>query len=837
MLVKYVKHLMFVFSLCLATGCFDDNEKFFTKPTEEEKNKGDNDPNNLDNPVYVYVLDDFITSIYKSRWKVSYTEISVEFKQHIGNLSPEIKIELSQSARFNPILILEPSLKSSAKKFGFKLKPVNFQLSSTGDLEVLFEFREFVNLEAIQVTKTIQNFLSPLKTGLKIFTFEKENFSFHNEPVFRSSPNSFLEGFLKHEDIQLFKNQSPSFHFFISKFEKDVSEDIQNGLIENHHDISLILLKKLIQSIEVTKYWDLILALWTETAEKFSGTLAKLVVEAFKVEGKSPKRFESSGKLNPGEFIHFAEERGVSQEVLDVIKTKLNSFDFASPLISHDIGPFRKWFDFIVNLPWQEESISLLSSDPEEIKKEFKKFIYGFNDPINSLTEHLILNEAKDPNRSIGQNGILLIGPAGVGKTHLAGEIARILGRKFISINLGGKSTEGVIRGHDSVYLGSGPGEILKALANLRVKNPVILLDEIDKLTTGGPNGSPMAALLELLDPIQMANFTDNYAEVPFDLTKVLFIATANSYNNIPYELLNRLNVITLDGYSPKEKIEITQNYLLPKLFQFYRLESNTPTFTNKSIEFLIRTYTREAGVRDLEKKLKSLLASWISCQKNDKCLDKNKLFTEDRIKEVFKGKEPIKESFSKKPTVGAVHGLYWSLGGGGILDIQAVKHGKSPDDHEYFKVTGNLGKVMEESTQVALSYVLAHADDWGINIEEVSKSKIHIHATSGSTPKDGPSAGAALTTVIVSLLTNREVDLTYAMTGEINLLGEVTAIGGLKEKIIGAMNEGITHVLYPKQNQKDVDKIKDNNELDLTGVELIPVEHINEVLKRVLIK
>ena len=422
---------------------------------------------------------------------------------------------------------------------------------------------------------------------------------------------------------------------------------------------------------------------------------------------------------------------------------------------------------------------------------------------------------------------ICLVGPPGVGKTSISKSIARALDRKFVKISLGGVTDESEIRGHRRTYLGSMPGRIIQGMKKAGVMNPVFLLDEIDKMASDY-KGDPTSAMLEVLDPEQNSMFSDNYIEEPYDLSQVLFIATANDLGGIPGPLRDRLEIIELSSYTEQEKLMIAKDHLIKKELKNHGLTDEQLTITDDALMYIIRHYTREAGVRQLERLIAAI------CRKSVlKILKK----TTDHVAvdvndlEELLGKAPFDHTKKQpKPQVGVVTGLAWTQFGGDILPIE-VNHFKGSGK---FIVTGQLGDVMKESASIALDYLKANADKYSLKDIDFDKQDIHIHVPEGAVKKDGPSAGVTLTTAIYSAFTQKPVRDDVAMTGEVTLTGNVLPIGGLKEKSISAHRSGIHTIIIPKDNAKDIDDIPESVRNDLT---IITADNIDTVLENALVK
>ncbi|QJC31243.1 endopeptidase La [Enterobacteriaceae endosymbiont of Macroplea mutica] len=483
----------------------------------------------------------------------------------------------------------------------------------------------------------------------------------------------------------------------------------------------------------------------------------------------------------------------------------------------------RGYIEWMIQIPWFQKS--RLKKDLYKAKITLDQDHFGLEHVKERILEYLAVH-----NRSNKIKGPILcfVGPPGVGKTSLGKSIARTTGRKFIRMALGGIRDEGEIRGHRRTYIGSMPGKIIQKITRSGVKNPLFLLDEIDKMAYD-MRGDPSSALLEVLDPEQNMSFNDHYLEIDYDLSDIMFVATSNSVTNIPLPLLDRMEVIKLSGYTEDEKLNIATKYLLPK--QFYRnaLKKQELIIQQDTILDIIRYYTREAGVRNLERELSSL------CRKAVKTIliDQNTKFIEINKKNLKKYLGVKKYDYGKAENInriGQVTGLAWTEAGGDLLTIEtACIPGKGK-----LTYTGSLGEVMQESIQAALTVVRARIKKLDINNEFYKTTDIHVHVPEGATPKDGPSAGIAICTALVSSLSNFPVKANIAMTGEITLRGQVLPIGGLKEKLLAAHRGGIDIVLIPYQNKRDLENIPKNI---ITALKIYPVKNIEEVWKLSLLK
>lgn len=486
------------------------------------------------------------------------------------------------------------------------------------------------------------------------------------------------------------------------------------------------------------------------------------------------------------------------------------------PTSSPDYAISRNYFDFVFDLPWGVESED--NNDIENARKILDEDHYGLEKIKERILEFLAVRQLTDEKR---EPIICLVGPPGVGKTSIVKSIARALNRKYVRMSLGGIRDEAEIRGHRKTYVGAMPGRIISNIRIAGTMNPVFLLDEIDKLASDF-KGDPSSALLEVLDPEQNNAFRDNYLEIPFDLSKVIFITTANNPDAIPAPLYDRMEIIEMSGYTPEEKLQIAKKHLIGKQLKAHGISEDRLSFTDDGIEKIIYSYTRESGVRGLEKEIANVMrkvaVKIVSGEAQDKIV-----VTKDNVKEFLGVEKYLENEKPEHSEVGAATGLAWTAVGGEILTIEvSIVSGKGE-----ILLTGHLGDVMKESARTAISYIHAHADDYDIPERAFKDKDIHIHVPEGAIPKDGPSAGITIATAVFSALTGKGVRNDVAMTGEITLRGKVLPIGGLKEKSLAAMRAGIKKVLIPVDNMKDLADIPASVK---NGVKFIPVENVSEV-------
>ena len=513
-------------------------------------------------------------------------------------------------------------------------------------------------------------------------------------------------------------------------------------------------------------------------------------------------------------------ETKLSKEALEKAEGELKKLKNMSPM-SAEATVVRNYLDWILALPWGTKS--RVKKDLGRAQEILDADHYGLEKVKERIVEYLAVQQ-----RSKKLKGpiLCLVGPPGVGKTSLGKSVAKATGREFIRISLGGVRDESEIRGHRRTYIGSMPGKIIQALKKAKTTNPLILLDEIDKMGQDF-RGDPASAMLEVLDPEQNSTFMDHYLEVEYDLSNVMFLTTSNSYN-MPGPLLDRMEIIPLAGYTEEEKSEIAKQHLIDKQIKNHGLKAKEFELTDEALQKIIRTYTREAGVRNLEREIAKVARK--SLTKIIKKEAEEVTVTPDNLDE-FLGVPKFRYGLAEQDDqIGVVTGLAWTSVGGDLLHIEALKlPGKGR-----MKTTGKLGDVMKESIDAASSYVRSISPQIGVKPPKFDKIDIHVHVPDGATPKDGPSAGLAMVTSIVSVLTGIPVRKDIAMTGEVSLRGNAMPIGGLKEKLLAALRGGIKTVLIPEENEKDLADIPDNVK---DGLKIIPVKHVSEVLKEALVR
>ncbi len=511
----------------------------------------------------------------------------------------------------------------------------------------------------------------------------------------------------------------------------------------------------------------------------------------------------------------------LSEEARTRSKAELKKLKMMSPM-SAEATVVRNYIDWMIALPWGEFTDDNMDIDHAE--SVLDEDHYGLTKVKERILEHLavtaLVRELKGPI-------LCLVGPPGVGKTSLAKSVARAMSRKFVRISLGGVRDEAEVRGHRRTYIGAMPGKIIQSLKRAKSSNPVFLLDEVDKMSTDF-RGDPSSALLEVLDPEQNSTFNDHYLDLDYDLSRVLFIATANTTSGIPGPLQDRMELIRLEGYTEPEKLAIAKRYLVPKQLEANGLKDVEVRFTEPAIKKIIHSYTREAGVRSLEREIASVSRK-VAREVLKRGKDVQIRVNDKRVTKYLGVEKHRHGQQEERDEIGLATGLAWTQAGGELLTIEvAVMPGKGK-----LIITGKLGEVMQESAQAAMSYVRSRALVLGLEADFYAKMDIHIHLPEGAMPKDGPSAGITMATALSSALTRLPVRRSVAMTGEITLRGRVLPIGGLKEKVLAAHRAEIQQILFPKVNEKDLPEIPKAVRND---VEMIPVEHVDDVLRHALV-
>ncbi|HLS30970.1 MAG TPA: endopeptidase La, partial [Flavobacteriaceae bacterium] len=607
--------------------------------------------------------------------------------------------------------------------------------------------------------------------------------------IIKESPNIPSEASFAIKNIE---SNSFLINFVASNMNLPVKEKQELLAINDLHQRALTTLKFI--NIELKK-----LELRMDIQSKVQSDMSQQQREYFLHQQMKTIQEELGGTTNEGEIQEFrerAKEQKWSEDIKKHFEKELAKIQRMNPQVA-EYSIQRNYLDLFLDLPWNKYSEDKF--DLEHAQKVLDRDHYGLEEVKKRIIEYLAVlklrNDMKSPI-------ICLHGPPGVGKTSLGRSVAESLGREYVRISLGGLRDEAEIRGHRKTYIGAMPGRIIQSLKKAGTSNPVFVLDEIDKVSSGH-QGDPASALLEVLDPEQNDEFHDNFLEVGFDLSKVMFVATANTLSTIHPALRDRMEIIDMTGYTIEEKVQIAKRHLLPKQIKEHGIKKKDITLNDKQIEFVVEGYTRESGVRGLEKQIAKLVrfvAKSIVMKE-----DYNVKFTNDDIIKIL-GAPRERGKYESNEVAGVVTGLAWTKVGGDIIFIESIlSQGKGK-----LNITGNLGKVMKESATIAMEYIKAHADKFGIDPDIFDKYNVHIHVPEGATPKDGPSAGITMLTSLVSLFSQRKVKKGIAMTGEITLRGKVLPVGGIKEKILAAKRARIKEIILCEENRKDVEEIKE---------------------------
>src|SRR5438034_3545271 len=523
---------------------------------------------------------------------------------------------------------------------------------------------------------------------------------------------------------------------------------------------------------------------------------------------------EQQAEIN--ELRQQVEEKNLPEDIRKAVDRELGRLE-KLPSAAAEHGVIRTYVDWILSLPWTETTEDNL--DLEHARQVLDEDHYDLEKVKERILEYLAVSKLKN---DLSGPILCFVGPPGVGKTSLGQSIARTTGRKFVRISVGGVRDEAEIRGHRRTYIGAMPGTIIRSLRDAESKNPVLLIDEIDKMGADF-RGDPASAMLEVLDPEQNKHFRDHYLDLPFDLSKVLFICTANQLETIPGPLLDRMDIIQLSGYTEDEKLGIAKKYLVPKQLKEHGLKRSLLTFTDKGLRTIIREYTREAGVRQLERQIAAV------CRKAARRVaegETEKMSADEKfVRESLGPRRFLADVRKRTSEPGVATGLAVTAVGGDVLFIEAIAY----PGGGHLKVTGQLGEVMQESAQAAHSWVRTHARELGIDPDWFGQNDVHLHIPAGAVPKDGPSAGITMATAIASIATGKPVSDQVAMTGEITLSGQVLPIGGLREKVLAAQRAGIAKVIFPRENESDLEELPPETREEL---EFVPVDWIEEVLE-----
>ena len=699
--------------------------------------------------------------------------------------------------------------------YGVKSKIIQFLKLPDNTYKVLTEGLEIVKIKS--AVKATNNFLTAklepvaiskknsveLKASLRVLKNEFQNYIQNI-----GNNNDILEGLLNIDDPhQFIDNVYYNLNVSIEEKQKnleitDINKKIQNLLNFFSKELNFSALEKKIKN-RVKRQMEK-----TQREYYLNEQMKAIQKELGDGEDGSNEYTEIEKKIN---------EVKLSKEAKDKALNEFKKLKSMSPM-SAEASVIRNYLEWLLDIPW--ETFSKEINDIAGAEKILNQDHYGLEKVKERILEFLAVKK-----RSKKATGTILcfIGPPGVGKTSLGKSIARATGREFAKISLGGIRDEAEIRGHRRTYIGSMPGRFVQAMKKTKTSNPIILLDEIDKLGNDW-RGDPSSALLEVLDPEQNHTFNDHYLEVDYDLSNVMFICTGNTYN-IPGPLLDRLEVIEVSGYTEKEKIEIAKKYLIPRKMNKNILKPSEFKLDRNAVTKVVRHYTRESGVRGLEKVFDKLFRKLVFQLEKTKSRSKKPFVFDDKTLKKFSGPEKFKDSvLEKKNLVGITNGLAWTQVGGDILNIEVnLSSGKG-----MIHATGKLGDVMKESITAALGYIKSNSVEFGVNPKVFDKIDIHLHVPEGAIPKDGPSAGITIFTSLISSLTEIKIKRDVAMTGEITLKGRVLPIGGLKEKLLAAIRYGIKTVIIPKENEKDLIEIQKDIQNKLT---IKKVEFAREVL------
>lgn len=615
--------------------------------------------------------------------------------------------------------------------------------------------------------------------------------------------------------LQNIKNSSFLLNFIASNLNvatKKKQEILEIADISTRADIVIELMDKELQLLELKD----------QIENKVRGDIEKQQRDYFL--NQQLKTIQDELGSNPheaelNELAARAEKKKWNKETKDAFNKELNKARRINPQMA-EFSVMMNYLDLMLELPWNEYTKD--NFDLKAVRKVLDKDHSGLNDVKDRIIEHLAVLKLKgDMKAPI----ICLVGPPGVGKTSLGKSIAKAINRQFIRMSLGGLHDESEIRGHRKTYIGAMPGRIVQSIKKAKSSNPVFILDEIDKIGKDF-RGDPSSALLEVLDPEQNSTFHDNYLDLDYDLSKVMFIATSNALNTIQPALLDRMEIISISGYSTEEKIEIAKKHLLPKQRKEHGLTAKQVGISDKTLKAIIRKYTRESGVRSLDRQIAGVMRGIAKKVVMEETYDKN--IVESELKEFLGPQKYSSEKIALVEVPGVVVGLAWTSVGGDILFIEtSISKGKGK-----LTLTGNLGDVMKESATTALSLLKANADKIGIDSKMFEETDIHIHVPEGAIPKDGPSAGITMLTAITSAFLKRTVRKNLAMTGEITLRGKVLPVGGIKEKILAAKRSGITDIILCSENRKHIEEI---DEIYIDGLKFVYVDRMEEVLEYAL--
>jgi len=703
-------------------------------------------------------------------------------------------------------------------EIGTLAKVVKLVTMPDGNTTAILQGRTRINLEEVLQTDPnlegrVTRIESPKDTS-KEFKILIKTVRDNAQKIIELSPTIPSEAVLMLQNI---KDDRFLLNFIASNLNVDVEAKQAMLAISDSMDKGTEILKRMREEMEALEIKD-------QIESKVKGNIQKQQRDYFL--NQQLKTIQDELGTNPqAEVINEMSLKGKDKKwprhVKEHFEKELKRLKRMNPQVA-EYSIMLNYMETILALPWEEYTED--NFDLKKVKTILDRDHYGLDDVKDRIIEHLAVLKLKgDMKAPI----LLLVGPPGVGKTSLGKSIAKALNRNFIRMSLGGLHDESEIRGHRKTYIGAMPGRIVQSIKKAKSANPVFILDEIDKIGKDF-RGDPSSALLEVLDPEQNHSFYDNYLELEFDLSKVMFVATANSLNTIQPALLDRMEVIDISGYSSEEKVQIAKKHLLPKQRKEHGLKAGNIGMNDKVLMKLIRGFTRESGVRGLDRVVARVMRS--IARKVAMEEEYNSRLTVEDIKEILGPDKFQENSFNKVKKSGVALGLAWTRVGGDMLHIEAsISKGKPG-----LTLTGNLGDVMKESATTALSFIKANAEEVGVDPAVFEETQIHIHVPAGAIPKDGPSAGITMLTALTSVLTGRKVKSGLAMSGEITLRGKVLPVGGIKEKVLAAKRSGMKKIILCEENRKDIEKI---NEAYLKGVEFIFVEEMEEVLKHALTK
>ncbi|WNE41472.1 MAG: Lon protease 1 [Mycoplasmataceae bacterium] len=779
------------------------------------------------NPLPILLTDNFF--IFPSCSQVLNLENNNDLKKTLISSwkSGEGKILIISSKI--PLNLNDEYLSDNFFSFGSLVK-VEIDLSSDANIEIVFNSLrdiQLIGLERVEISEIFKDSDEDVWKGN--YDILREDLSLSTPQEVRSL-NDLTVRFVKYLP-NLLKNNNITMSDSLPYLAIGDLSNFVDFVVQNSNNLERDFKQLLLEEFKLWRRLKLLLELEKKTRkiqQNINTKINEKILDQQKAAYLREQLEEIKSQLDKMEgienerevYLKRLENESFPDQVKKIVREEIKNYDKMHSQ-SSEANIIRSHIDWLMNLPWYNTTDE--KDDLNLARQELDKEHFGLEKIKERIIEHLaVIQKTKN---SIG-NVICFVGPPGVGKTSLASSIAKATGRNFVRMSVGGISDEAEIRGHRRTYVGALPGKIIQEMKKAKVINPLFLIDEIDKISSGRFHGDPSNALLEILDPNQNSKFIDNYlGEIPYDLSKVLFICTANS-TDFPQPLLDRMEIVNLSSYTELEKLHIAKNHLIPKNLNIYNLNSssdNEITFTDDSIKEIIRFYTQEAGVRELNRMIQKIIRKFIvEILKNE---SKTLKIDSDNIYK-YLGKK-IYDFTSKKDSsqVGVVTGLAYTYSGGDILSIEVG----------FFKgkgkliLTGTLGDVMKESANISLDYIKSNYEYFGINDDFFQNNDIHIHVPEGSTPKDGPSAGIALTSAIISALTNKKISYNIGMTGEITLRGHVLPIGGLKEKSIAAHRSGLKTIIIPSGNDKNLEDIPQEVKDKL---EIILVKEYKEVWK-----